>query len=108
MKTEIRLTDTAREDLRNIAVYLAEQAGDKEPAIRFVNVLREKVKVLESFFESGAIPNDRILKSAGYRFLVHKEYLIFYQYDKKENAAYLQAFFNAKRDYTRVMRRFVR
>ena len=107
MKTGIVFSDTAREDLRNIAVYLAEQAGEKEPAIRFVNDLREKVKVLETFPESGAIPNDRILKSAGYRFLVHKEYLIFYQYDRRENTVYLQAFFNAKRDYTRFMRRFV-
>ena len=108
MKTAIRFTDTAKEDLRNIAVYLAEQAGAKEPAIRFVNELREKVRILESFPESGSIPDDRILKSAGFRFLVCKEYLIFYQYDKKENAVYLLAFFNAKRDYTRVMRRFVR
>ena len=62
----------------------------------------------ETFPESGSIPDDRILKSAEFRFLVYKEYLIFYQYDKKENAVYLLAFFNAKRDYTRVMRRFVR
>jgi plasmid stabilization system protein ParE len=108
VKTEIRFTDTAKEDLRNIAVYIAEQAGDKEPAIRFVNGLREKVKILETFPESGAVPDDRILKSAGHRFLVYKEYLIFYQYVKKENAVYLLAFFNAKRDYTRVMRRFIR
>lgn len=80
----------------------------KEPAIRFVNELREKVRILESFPESGLIPDDRILKSAGFRFLVCKEYLFFYQYDQKENAVYLLAFFNAKRDYTGVIRRFVR
>ena len=46
MKTAIRFTDTAKEDLRNIAVYLAEQAGAKEPAIRFVNAKDE----IEAFF----------------------------------------------------------
>ena len=80
MSFQIKFTDTAKEDLRNIATYIADQAKDKKVAINFVNELREKTKILESFPESGAIPDDRIMKNFDYRFLVHKEYLIFYHY----------------------------
>ena len=84
MNFRVLYTDTAKQDLREIAIYIAEQSKEKEIAKRFVNELREKTKVLESFPESGAVPNDRILKSQGYRFLVHKDYLIFYHYNEQE------------------------
>ena len=44
------------------------------------------------------------LVSNGYRFLVHDNYLMFYYYVKEENTVYVNAVFNAKRDYNRVMK----
>ena len=108
MSFKIKFTDTAKDDLRNIATYIAEQAKDKKIAINFVNELREKTKILETFPESGAIPDDRIMKNFDYRFLVHNEYLIFYHYIPKDNTSYILAVFNAKRDYSRVMRKFIK
>lgn len=108
MSFQVKFTDTAKEDLRNIATYIAEQSGEKNEAIRFVNALREKTKILEAFPESGAIPDDRVMKNLNYRFLVHGEYLIFYHFDSPEKISYIMAIFNAKRDYSRVMRKFVR
>ena len=108
MNFKIKFTDTAKEDLRNIATYIADQAKDKNIAINFVNELREKTKILETFPESGAIPDDRIMKNSDYRFLVHKEHLIFYNYIPKDNTSYILAVFNAKRDYSRVMRKFIK
>jgi toxin ParE1/3/4 len=107
MNCRVELTTTAKEDLRNIAYYIAEQSQDKEIAIRLIKQLQEKCKILEDFPESGAIPKDRVMMSAGYRFLVHKDYLIFYNYEKAENTAYILAVFNAKRDYMRVMKKFL-
>lgn len=107
MSCKIVITDTAKSDLRDIAVYLADMSKDKQLAIRFVKELQEKTKILEQFPESGAIPRDRVLKSNGYRFLVHKDYLIFYLYEKKDNTAYVMAVFNGKRDYMRVMKKFL-
>ncbi|MCQ2432044.1 MAG: type II toxin-antitoxin system RelE/ParE family toxin [Clostridia bacterium] len=97
----------AKDDLRSIAIYIAEQSKDKGIAARLVKELQEKCKILEQFPESGAIPKDRILMSAGYRFLVHEGYLIFYSYNKDENTAYILAIFNAKRDYMRIMKKFL-
>ena len=107
MKCQIVFTDTAKSDLREIAVYIAERAKDKTIAIRFVQELQAEVKILETFPESGAIPKDRILKSNGYRFLTHKDYLLFYVYRREENTAYVLAVFNGKRDYMRVMKKFL-
>ena len=98
MSFKVKFADTDKEDLRNIATYIAEQSKDRTIAINFVNELREKTKILEQFPESGAIPDDRTMKSFGYRFLVHKEYLIFYHFEQKENISYILAVFNTKKD----------
>ena len=107
MNFRVRYTDTAKQDLREIAVYIAGQSKEKETAKRFVNELREKTKILETFPESGAVPNDRILKSQGYRFLVHKDYLIFFFFFEQEKTSNILSVFHAKRDYVRVMRKFI-
>ncbi len=107
MSFKIKFTATAKEDLRNIALYIAEISGEKSVAINFVNELRNKTKILEDFPESGSLPSDRVMISSGYRFLVHKDYLIFYHYVPNECTSYILAVFNAKRDYTRVMRKFI-
>ncbi len=107
MSFKVKFTATAKEDLRNIALYIAEISGEKSVAINFVSELRNKTKILEDFPESGSIPSDRVMISAGYRFLVHKDYLIFYHYEQKAETSYILAIFNAKRDYTRVMRKFI-
>ena len=108
MSLQVKFTDTGKEDLRGIATYIAEQSKDKKIAINLVNELREKTKILESFPESGALPDDRIMKNSGYRFLVHKDYLIFYHYSPQDKTSYILAVFNAKRDYSRIMRRFLK
>ena len=107
MSCQVVFTDTAKSDLRDIALYLAELSKDKNFAIRYVRELQEKTKILEQFPESGAIPKDRVLKSTGYRFLAYKDYLLFYLYQKEENTAYIMAIFNGKRDYMRVMKKFL-
>ena len=107
MNCQIVFTDTAKSDLRDIAFYLADLSKDKNLAIRFVKELQERAKVLEQFPEIGSNPKDRVLKSHGYRFLVHKDYLLCYLCEKAENKVYILAVFNGKRDYMRVMKKFL-
>lgn len=107
MNCEVKITLTAKEDLKEIALYIYEQSKDKSVAVRFIKELQEKCDILSIFPESGAIPSDRALMSNGYRFLVHKNYLIFYLFRKEENTVYIMAVFNAERDYIRVMKRFL-
>ena len=67
--------------------------------------LEDRCTVLESQPESGAIPKDYILQTMGYRFLVHKHYLIFFLTDTSADTVYIHAFFNEKLDYFRYMRK---
>ncbi|MBR4880839.1 MAG: type II toxin-antitoxin system RelE/ParE family toxin [Clostridia bacterium] len=107
MNCKIRLTATAKKDLRDIAVYITEQTKNKNVALEFVKELQEKCKILEMFPKSGSVPQDRVIASLDYRYLVYKSHLLFYEYRKEENTAYILAVFNAKRDYVRVMKKFL-
>lgn len=107
MKYSIEFTDTAKSDLRDIAIYIAEESKDKDVAKRFVSELAAQCSRLEEFPLTGAIPKDRTLVSAGYRFLIHREYLIFYSIDETNAKIYVSAIFNAKKDYTRVLKKLI-
>lgn len=107
MNRTIIFTDTAKSDLRDIALRMAELTKDTAQAIRFVKDLQAQTRIQERFPESGALPKDRVLKSYGYRFLTHKDYLLFYQYQKAENTVYVMAVFHGKQDYMRVMKRYL-
>ena len=48
-----------------------------------------------------------MLRSMNYRYITHKGYLIFYIVDEPEKAVSILAIFNARKDYLRVMSRFI-
>ena len=107
MNYTVVVTDTAKQDLREIAFWIAEQSKDIETSKRFVSELKAACCKLDTFPDSGALPKDRILKSMGYRFIVHKDYLIFYLVDEVSATVNVMSIFNAKKDYMRVMRKFI-
>lgn len=103
MKYELEFTDTAKNDLRDIAFYIATQAKNTAIAVQFVTELQKRCEQLIEFPNSGAFPKDYVLKSFGYRFLTHKEYLIFYTVNEQAKTVFINAIFNAKKDYFRVL-----
>ena len=107
MSYTVRMADTAKQDLQKIAFWIAEQSKDVEIAKKFVGELRTECKRLEIFPFAGAFPKDHILRSAGYRFINYKDYLIFYLIDEGKKIVDVMAVFNAKKDYMRFMKRFV-
>lgn len=107
MSCKVKFTATAKEDLRSVAYYIAHESGDKDVAERFVKDIQKKCELLVDFPEIGALPRDRVLVSLGYRFLVHGDYLIFYDYRKDAGTVNILAVFNSKRDYMRVMRKMI-
>ena len=107
MSYRVRLTETAKQDLREIAFFIADQAKDKEVARNFVNELRASCNRLTDCPQAGALPKDHVLRSMDYRYITHKGYLIFYIVDEPEKAVSILAIFNARKDYLRVMSRFI-
>ena len=104
-KWHVIMTDTAKNDLREIALGICELSRDPDVAVNFVMELQAKCGILETMPESGAVPKDYVLKAMGYRFLVHKHYLVFYLTDPSDHNVYIHAFFNEKLDYFRYMRK---
>lgn len=107
MNYVVNLTDTAKQDLQDIAIWIARKSKDIEVAKIYVRELREECIKLASLPDKGAFPKDRILRSAGYRYIVYKEYLIFYLIDNEQNTVNIMSIFSAKRDYFKVMRKHI-
>lgn len=105
MKWKVLMTDTAKRDLREIALFLNDLSGDAEIAAAFVMELQQQCASLETVPDRGAVPKDYVLKALGYRYLVYNHYLIFYQMDSSERSVSIHAFFNEKADYFRYMRK---
>lgn len=104
MKCNVILTETAISDFKKIALDILDVSKDTDTAVKFVTQLKVQCNRLSEFPQTGALPNDRNLVCQGYRFLVHKDYLIFYTYEEGNDTVYVKAAFNAKLDYKRVMR----
>ena len=104
MHYNVLMTETAIADFKIIALDIFDVSKDVVTAVRFVTEMRAECNRLADFSQSGALPNDRNLVCQGYRFLIHKDYLIFYTYEDGDHTVYIKAAFNAKLDYKRVMR----
>ncbi len=107
MSYSLKITDTAKSDLRDIAFYIADSSKNVEIALNFIDELQKSCNQLIEYPNSGAYPKDRVLKSSGYRFLTHKDYLICYLIDEEIKTVYVIAFFNAKKDYLRVLNKLL-
>ena len=103
MKYTVFITATAKSDINDIAMWIIERSKNIETATHFVNELRDKCQTLQSYPKRGILPKDRILLSLGYRYIVHKDYVIFYEIYESNYVVSVLAVFNAKRDYIRVM-----
>lgn len=103
MNYQVKLTETAVNDLRDILFSVAELSGNSDVVRRFMEELPENVSSLSTFPERGAVPHDRVLAAQEYRFLIHKEYLILYTVDKDATVVYVQAILNGKRDYSNIL-----
>ena len=70
MSYQVRLTETAKQGLREITFPIAERSVDSEIARQFVSELWEQCAQLIEYPQSGAIPKDRILRILDFRYLV--------------------------------------
>lgn len=107
MKYKVIVTDTAKKDIREISYWIARQSKDPNTAKNFASELYDKCKKLESFPNGGALPKDRVLLSFGFRFISHKEYLIFYYTNDDEKTVYILAIINSKKDYMNAMKKYL-
>lgn len=107
MNYTVKITTTAKQDLREIAFWIADKAKNTDAAKQFVGELKAECQKLARFPKIGAYPKDRILLSSGYRFIVYKDYLVFYLIDEDLHLVNIMSIFNSKKDYTQVLKKLV-
>ena len=99
MKYSIYFAAKARQDLNEIAVAVYNLSKDKTVTRNVISDVKNAVTQLADFPLSGKLPIDRNLLSLGYRYLIERDYLIFYSIDETKNRVLINAVVNGKTDY---------
>jgi toxin ParE1/3/4 len=99
MKYKILRTDKAEEQLREIIFYIADDSGDTDIALRYLDKIEASINRLREFPESGSIPRYSILKKQGYRVIIVERHLVFYKISEEEKAVIIYAIVDGRREY---------
>jgi len=103
MKYKLLRTDKAEEQLREIIFYLADDSGDVDIALGYLDKIETAVNRLQDFLESGNIPRYSILKKQGYRVVVIERHLMFYKFSKEEKTVIIYAIVDGRREYRNLI-----
>jgi toxin ParE1/3/4 len=86
LRRSVRVLRRAQLDLVEIQAYVARDRPEAAQAL--VDALVGRLRSLERFPQRGAVPRDARLRRAGYRYLAHGDYLIFYKVLSREVRVY--------------------
>jgi len=103
MKYRIVRTDKADEQLRDIVFYIAEDAGDIDIALNYLDKVEKAINQLEDFPMAGSIPRYSILRKQGYRILVVERHLVFYKVDEAVKTVIIFAVVDGRREYRNLL-----
>ena len=79
MKYEIVRTDKFEEQLRDSIFYIANDSGDIDIALNYLDKIEKAVIRLGDFPYSGSTPRYSVLRKQGYQVLIVERHLIFYK-----------------------------
>lgn len=95
----IEIFPTAKQDLLDIISYLNTLSPDT--ALRYYDLLIEEISSLSELPERYPHPKDLALKAKGYRYLLVKNYLVFYVVSGK--TVQIRRILYARRDYSSLL-----
>jgi len=103
VKYTIIRTDKAEEQLRAIIMYIADQSGDIDAALRYLEKIEKAINRLQDFPQSGSIPRYSILKKQGFRVVIVERHLLFYKINEAEHLVYIYAIVDGRREYLNLI-----
>ena len=95
-------TDTADAGIRHIILYIAQQFGDSV-ALKKLNEIESRIKVLEENPYIGVDPGYLILRKKGYKVLILDKDLVFYKIFENEKKVIIYAVTDQRQDYLRII-----
>lgn len=99
MKYKILRTDKAEERLRDIIFYIADDSGNIDTALGYLDKIETKINRLQEFPQSGGIPRYSILKKQGYRVMIVERHLVFYKINETDKVVIIYAIVDGRREY---------
>ncbi len=103
MKHKILRTDKAEEQLREIIFYIADDSGDINIALGYLDKIETAINRLQEFPESESVPRYSILKKQGYRVLIVERHLIFYKINETDKLVIIYAIVDGRREYRNLI-----
>ena len=99
MKYRVLRSGIAESQLTEILRYITRLTGDTQSALDFLDEMDKARLQLEDFPESGINPRDITLRRCGYRFLIVKNYFVFYKVNHPTRTVMIHAIIYGKSDY---------
>ena len=103
MKYKIIRTAKADEQLRDIIFYIAEDSGNVDVALQYLDKLEKAVMNLSEFPYAGVKPRYSILQKQGYLVLIVERHLVFYKVDEEEKTVTVYAVVAGRREYKNLL-----
>ena len=103
MTYKILRTDKAEEQLREIIFYIADDSGNVEIALEYLEKIETAINRPQEFPESGSIPRYSILKKQGYRVVIVERHLVFYKINEVDKLVIIYAILDGRREYRNLI-----
>lgn len=103
MRYKIIRTDKADEQLRELIFYIADDSGDINIALNYLDKVETAINHLGDFPMSGSNPRYSILRKQGYRVLIVERHLVFYKVNEKEKVVTIYAIVDGRQEYRNLI-----
>ena len=100
---KILRTDKAEDQLRDIIFYIADDSGNIDIALRYLEKIETAINRLQEFPNSGSIPRYSILKKQGYRVVIVEKHLAFYKVNEEDKTVIIYAIVDGRREYKNLI-----
>ena len=100
---KILRTDKTEDQLRDIIFYIADDAGNIDIALRYLEKIETAINRLQEFPNSGSIPRYSILKKQGYRVVIVEKHLVFYKVNEEDKTVIIYAIVDGRREYKNLI-----
>ena len=100
---KILRTDKTEDQLRDIIFYIADDSGNIDTALRYLEKIETAINRLQEFPNSGSIPRYSILKKQGYRVVIVERHLVFYKVKEEGKIVIIYTIVDGRREYKNLI-----
>lgn len=103
MMYRVLKTDQAEDQIHDLIHYIADETGDIERALAYLDKMEKTIEKLEEFPESGHIPRYSILKKQGFRVVIIDKHLAFYKVNHQDKTVIIYTVVDGRQEYMRLI-----